>query len=269
MRVVAAVSVGVFVLSTLPAAQQAGTGAAAAPGGRAGLGVPRREAIVPFKVGETLTYDVAWSQYLVAGTAVATVVEKKPSFSSTAYYIVAEGRPLPLISKLYSFYYKMDTLFDSYTTLSQRTSLYSEEGSRRRQTATLFDRSSRRVSFELNAGAGARNDFAVPTGTQDGLALLYALRLRTFKAGDRLTVPVVDDGTVYTVGIETSGPEHLKMRLGEFDTWKLNVSVVDDQRRAVGKNIAVWMSNDARRLPLRMTADLPVGSFGFALREVR
>ena len=106
------------------------------------------------------------------------------------------------------------------------------------------------------------------SGTQDGLALLYALRSRTFKAGDRLSVPVVDDGTIYAVSIETTGPEHLKMRLGEFDTWKLNFNVVDDQRRAVGKNVSVWMSSDARRLPLRITADLPVGSFALALREV-
>jgi hypothetical protein len=268
MRVVAAIGAALLVLSSMPAAEQARTGTVPA-GGNVQRAVPRREAAVPFKVGETLTYDVAWSHYLVAGTAVATVVEKKPSYSSTAYYIVAEGRPLPLVAKLYSLYYKMDTLFDSYTTLSQRTTLYSEEGSRRRQTATLFDRSGRRALFELNAGPQAKNEFAVPMGAQDGLSLLYALRSRSFKAGDRLTVPVVDDGTIYMVGIETIGPERIRMRLGEFETWKLNFNVVDSQQRPVGKNISVWMSTDARRLPLRLTADLPVGSFGLALREVR
>ena len=55
--------------------------------------VPRAERTVPFRVGETLTYDVSWSSFVTAGTAVATVKEKKPSFNSTAYYIVAEGRP--------------------------------------------------------------------------------------------------------------------------------------------------------------------------------
>ncbi|MGC4085025.1 MAG: hypothetical protein QM736_23640 [Vicinamibacterales bacterium] len=40
---------------------------------------PRKEATVPFRVGETLTYDVAWSNYLVAGTATSRVVEKRPS----------------------------------------------------------------------------------------------------------------------------------------------------------------------------------------------
>ena len=78
---------------------------------------PRSERAVPFKVGETLTYDVSWSSYLTAGTAVTTVKEKKPSYNSTAYYIVAEGRPTPLLSKLYTLYYKVDTLIDSYTLL--------------------------------------------------------------------------------------------------------------------------------------------------------
>jgi hypothetical protein len=68
-----------------------------------------KEPAVPFSVGETLTYDVSWSSFLVAGAATVRVVEKKPSFNSTAYYIVVEGKPVPLVAKLYNLYYKMDT----------------------------------------------------------------------------------------------------------------------------------------------------------------
>src|SRR5579862_5973294 len=88
----------------------------------------RVERPTPFLVGETLTYDVSWSTYLTAGTVVSTVREKKPSYNSTAYYIVAEGRPTALLSRLYTLYYKMDTLIDAYTLLPQRASIYSEEG---------------------------------------------------------------------------------------------------------------------------------------------
>ena len=95
-------------------------------------GAKHVERPVPFKIGETLTYDVAWSSLVTAGTAAATIKEKKASFNSTAYYIVAEGRPTPIVAKLYSLYYKLDTLLDSYTLLPQRGSVYSEEGSRHR-----------------------------------------------------------------------------------------------------------------------------------------
>src|SRR4051794_17279675 len=61
---------------------------------------PRAGRAVLFAVGKTLNFDVSWSSSLTAGTATTTVKEKKPSFNSTAYYIVAEGRPTPLLSKL-------------------------------------------------------------------------------------------------------------------------------------------------------------------------
>jgi Protein of unknown function (DUF3108) len=227
----------------------------------------KKEAAVPFRVGETLTYDVAWSSYLVAGTAVCTVLEKKPSYGSTAYYIVAEGRPLPLIARLYALYYKMDTLMETVTTLSQRSSLYTEEGKRHRTATTRFDRTSRRALFELQADGTARDEFSIPPEVQDGLAALYALRTRTFKAGERLTIPVADDGVLYSLNVEVTGPERLKMRLGQFDAWKLQMTVLDPARQQVGKNMAIWMSTDSRRLPLRMQADLPVGYFALALKE--
>src|SRR5712664_3903133 len=115
---------------------------------KAAPAVPRAERNVPFRVGETLTYDVSWSSFVTAGTAVAQVREKKPSFNSTAYYIVAEGRPTPLVSKLYSLYYKLDTLLDTYTLLPQRGTVYSEERSRHRLRITRFDRAAKRAFFE-------------------------------------------------------------------------------------------------------------------------
>src|SRR5262245_33152512 len=105
---------------------------------------PAREADVPFRVGETLTYDVSWSQFLTAGTATSRVVEKKPASGSTAYAIVADGRPVPLVARFYPVYYKMDSLLDSFSILSLETSSYSEENGRKRQSNTRFDRRSRR-----------------------------------------------------------------------------------------------------------------------------
>src|SRR5436190_3236060 len=127
---------------------------------------PRAERAVPFRIGETLTYDVSWSSYLTAGTAVTTVKEKKPSFNSTAYYIVAEGRPTPLVGKLYSLYYKIDTLLDSYTLLPQRGSVYQEEGKRHRFKSSQFDHAARKVFFEYESSGKVTDTFAVAPFTQ-------------------------------------------------------------------------------------------------------
>jgi hypothetical protein len=240
------------------------------PSLRAQGAVPRADSAVPFKVGETLTFDVSWSSFVVAGTAVATVRERRPSASNaSAYYIVAEGRPLPLVARLYSLYYKMDTLIDTSTLLPQGGSLYSEEGRRQRMGTTRYDRTARKAFFELQGDPPIRADVNVPAQVHDGLSALYAMRASNLSAGTRLTYPILDDGALYTVEMQAAAAEHIKVPLGDMDAWNMKVSIKDTQGKAVGQNIGVWISNDARRLPLKLQAELPVGNFVLALREAK
>ena len=62
---------------------------------------------MPFAVGETLTYDVTYSSYLVAGTAVSRVASRRTISGSSSYYIVVEGRPIPMLASLYNLFYNM------------------------------------------------------------------------------------------------------------------------------------------------------------------
>lgn len=230
---------------------------------------PRVELPVPFSVGETLTFDVAWSGYLVAGSAVARVVEKRPSYNSRAYYIVADGRPLPIIARLYPLYYKMDSLLDSFTGLTQRTSIYQEEGDRKKYYSTLFNRSARKAVIERRDQPGEKTEIESATDAQDGLALLYALRTRALKTGERITVPVIDDGKSYSVNFDVGAVETVKVPFGALSAWNLRIAITDANKQSVGNKIAVWLSDDTRRLPLKLQADLPVGAFVLALRTVQ
>jgi len=229
----------------------------------------RGERRVPFAVGETLTYDVSWSSYITAGTVVTTVKEKKPSFDSTAYYIVAEGRPTALLSKLYSLYYKLDTLIDAYTLLPQRGSVYSEEGKKHRFKATLFDRKANKVAYEYTTDTTTKQSVPTSPVSQDALSAVYVLRAVPFKAGDRMTMPVSDGGTNYKGQFDISGPERVRTGLGDVSAFKLRLALADDKSKPVGRNIAMWISDDARRLPLKVQAELAVGSFNLTLREAK
>ena len=227
---------------------------------------PRAERAVPFAVGETLTYDVSWSSYLTAGTATTTVKEKKSSFGSTAYYLVAEGRPTPLVAALYSVYYKMDSLLDASSLLPQRGSVYSEEGKRHRFKTTLFDRAAKKVQFEYKSDTTVKASFATSAVTQDALSAIYVLRAVPLKPGEKMTMPVSDNGINYRVQFEAAGIERVKTPKGELAALKIRTAVFDDKNQPVGKNVAIWLSDDARRAPVKIQADLPVGSFVLLLR---
>jgi hypothetical protein len=235
--------------------------------GQRGRAVPRADASVPFKVGETLTYDVTWSSLLVAGSATARVGERRSSQNSTAYHIVAEGRPVPLLAKLYNLYYKMDTLLDTVTLLPQQSALYSENGARKRTATSTFHRLARLVSFEVETDTTNRRDFQAPPQAQDGLAALYVLRTMGLKAGDSISLPVTDDGSVYSVTASIAGPEGIRVPFGELSAWAAKLEITDAAGKPAARNAAVWISNDARRLPLRLQAELPVGNFVLVLRS--
>lgn len=275
MRALSLAAAGLVVLTLHASAQQPVRKAppkarTPAPATKRAVPAPRVEVPMPFAVGETLTYDVGWSNYLVAGSAVTRVVEKRPSFDSTAYYIVAEGKPIPLIARFYSVYYKMDSLLDSFSSLSQRTSLYTEEGAAKRYATTLFNRGTKRASVEWKSGAETtRDELVIPANVQDGLATLYTLRGRAFRAGEKVSVPVTDDGTLYTVNVEVGAPEPIKVPLGPVTAWNLRVTILDAMKQPVGNNVRAWISTDARRLPVRLQADLPVGNFALALRSAQ
>lgn len=262
MRVAVAATLSALALASLPSF--------VSPRLEAQRAVPRVDSAVPFKVGETLTFDVSWSSFMVAGTAVTTVRERRPSgTNASAYYIVAEGRPLPLIARMYTLYYKMDTLLDTQTLLPQEGSLYSEEGRRQRMGTTKFDRTARRALFELQGDPPIRANVNVPAQVQDGLSALYAMRASQLSTGAKLTFPILDDGTLYTVAMQAAAPERVNVPLGGIDAWNLKATITDAQGQTVGQNVGVWISNDARRLPVKMQAELPVGSFVLALREAK
>jgi hypothetical protein len=272
MKRLVAAAAGLFVVASLSLAAQRRPPSrpAAKPTPKpAAPAAPRAERAVPFHVGETLTYDVSWSSYLTAGTAVTTVKEKRPSFNSTAYYIVAEGRPTPLVAKLYTLYYKLDTLLDSYTLLPQRGSVYSEEGSRHRFKTITFNHSTQKASYEVQAGTTSKQDIAVSPVAQDVLSSIYVLRAIPMKAGDRMTMPVTDNGANYKVQVDVGALERVRTGLGDMSAWKVRPTVFNAQGQPQGRNTAIWISEDPRRLPVKFQAELPVGSFNLVLREVK
>jgi hypothetical protein len=261
---------GVLMLCALAMAGDGGQtkkAPAPAPKAPAAAAAPKKEMLVPYRAGEVLEFDVGWSSYVTAGTATATVKEKKPSYNSVAYYIIAEGRPTPLLSKLYTLYYKADTLIDVYSLLPQRGSLYVEEGKRHRTKTTTFNQATRRAKYEVQTATHVEKDLALPGFTQDALSALYVLRSIPMKAGDKFNMPVTDAGDVYKVQMQVAALESVKTPLGTMNALKI-IPVVTTAKGEPPRGLAIWLSDDARRLPLKIEAQLAVGKFVVSLRKV-
>jgi hypothetical protein len=208
---------------------------------------PRTERPVPFGVGEVLTYDVSWSSFVTAGTATAAVTDKVADDGSSVYVIVAEGRPTPLVSSLYALHYRIESRLDAFTLLPRRSDLSSEEGSRKHTRSTTFDRK------------------VDPLG-EDMLSAVYTLRATPLQPGGRITLPIVDNGIRYLTHLEVGSAQAVRCGLGSVTALPIAISAVNPNGQPVGRNLALWISTDAQRLPVKLQGDLGVGQFVLLLR---
>ncbi len=222
---------------------------------------------VPFRPGEVLTYDVSFATYLTAGVATMTVVNERPTGGASAYYIVAEGQPTGLVSMLYPIRYKLDTLLDARTLLPRRGSVVSQERHRHQTRVTRFDRAGERAEYETDTPGAAKRQISLAHGTQDALSALYVLRATPLRPGSRITMPVCDGGQMYRVQFRVGQVEPVTIGASSVPAFRVTPTIVDAKGDLVGRAMSLWISADARRVPLKLRAELTVGNLQFTLRQ--
>jgi hypothetical protein len=229
----------------------------------------KSEVRVPFRAGELLTYDVSYSTYVTAGKVTMHVQAKRPSYNSVAYYVVAEARPTPLMSKLYTLYYKADVLMDVYTLLPQRAGVYSEEGQRHQMKVTTFNNAARKATFEHVSAKSGKRDFPVPPFTQDALSAIYVMRALPLKIGVKETIPVATGGRSYRAQVSVVGTEAVETGAGAFQAFRLRTTLSDDTGQPSGRPIHLWISDTPSRVPVKLQSELTVGSFVLTLADAK
>ncbi|MCC7186517.1 MAG: DUF3108 domain-containing protein [Acidobacteria bacterium] len=223
---------------------------------------------VPFKPGEALTYDVSWTTFLTAGQATLSVKERRAAGPGrTQYYLVAEGQPSSMLQKLYHLYYKAESMMDTKTLRPASATLYSDENGRKRYKTSIF-RGNGMVDYEVKTASTAKSTLKIPATAQDPLGAIYVLRAIPLKPGQApFTIPVVDSGKAYTMRVTVGARESVKTGIGTLPAIKLTLAVTGPDGKATDAPMTMWVSDDARRLPLKFMAGLTVGSFQLTLAK--
>lgn len=224
---------------------------------------------VPFKTGETLTYDVSWTTFVTAGQATLSVKERRPGAAGSArYYLVAEARPSSVLQRLYHVYYKAESMLDTRTLRPSRATVFSDENGRTRHKTTTF-RANGTVDYEVKTASLVKSSLKMPVEAQDPLGAIYVLRAIPFKAGQApFVIPIADSGKAYKMRVTVGAREPVKTGIGTVPALKLTLAVTGPDGKATDAPMTVWISDDARRLPLKFVAGLAVGSFQLTLARI-
>lgn len=226
------------------------------------------ERTLAFRPGETLTYDISWSNIVTAGTAVVKVNRDRLPDNREVLVFTVVGHSVGVVDSVFRVDDSVRSVFDPQTMQSLSYSLAEHYGAKKRNREVVFDRAHHTVVSRLN------NDlpetFDVPEQVLDVLSTLYYIRtLDDFTPGKTTTIDVHESGKNWSVEVQILGRERTKTPAGEFDTIEIRTY---PRYQGVFLNkgeVFLWLTNDSRRIPVLMKSKLKVGAFVFALTGMK
>ncbi|HEV2388347.1 MAG TPA: DUF3108 domain-containing protein [Candidatus Acidoferrales bacterium] len=204
----------------------------------------------PFRAGEKLEYRIGWMSLTTAAGAVLSVVQEQSFYGDAAWHFRATADTQNALRYLMA----LDDQFDSYaetgTLATRQYELYLDEQGRR---------ATRRL--RLNGGGAGAEAVAAPAGTRDPLAALYELRAVDWNRTRELHSPIFDGNRFYQMQARVAAAhDEVAVPAGRFDAARIAVLVTPDDRRASPMEFTVWLANDRARTPVRVDAEVPVGT---------
>lgn len=231
----------------------------------------------PYTNGETLTYDGKVSKAILRGISVASVsfsVAQAPNGKD--HVVTAEAVSKGSLLSLFRFKFleKIASTVDGQNFSILRTLKRDEQGDRIRDGEAIFDYAGKKVTYvesDPNDAARPPRRIATPieNETYDLVSGIYTMRRLPLAVGKVFTLNISDSGLIYKVPVRVTGRETQNSILGKIVCFRVEPEIFGTGRMIEQKGrMSVWITDDARRIPVRALIDTNINGFGFDL-EVR
>lgn len=219
-----------------------------------------------FPVGESFRYRLQWGIINVGEAWMTTEwVEQDGRRLLAIRGGASTGR---LVEKIYPIENNVEALVDPVTFLPLQYRQRVREGRRRRDETTLFFHDRGQAEYTSHR-TGKTKVIEIEPDTRDLLTLFYAVRQHGMETGQTASFNVLVDDDIYDLTLmaqelETvSLPEHGRVRTLRIEPTAMFGEVFVRRGR-----IWAWLSDDDRRVCVRLTGRIPVANVHAVLMEV-
>ncbi|HET9451142.1 MAG TPA: DUF3108 domain-containing protein [Aggregicoccus sp.] len=135
------------------------------------------------------------------------------------------------------------------------------ENEKPRSVNVVFGEKDRSVKVDYRmGGARGRHDYRYLHDGLDVAGTLYVLRQLPLKEGLSLCFDVYGVRRMWRMTGTVLKREHVSLPLGEFDAWHLSGTAVRVDKPSQRREVHVWITDDARRLPLAAVGTVDLGA---------
>lgn len=207
---------------------------------------------LPFKVGEQLNYQVFLPNVQgTVGTATFHVRARSKYFDHDGLFFTLNAQTTNALQKLFVASDMMSSYVDPKTLLPFHTELSLSEGRRR---------FSSKLTINQDYGAAITETgerIEIPVGTHDYLSFFYMLRTFNLSPPKRNAVSILVNNKPKTLFITALKRENVQ--IGSQTISAIQISLTTDDAQGDKYQLRGWISDDKRRLPLRLTAITELG----------
>ncbi len=220
------------------------------------LALPAQAACIDRFVGESLTYDMGW-EFVMAGTATLDVTQDA---DGTHHQRIAAKT-----NKLFDVFKKVRDQIegDGYCRAdgqwrSTRFYVKQHERSYRAEKLTEFSADGTVAHYTQNK---KQDDYPVTPNHLHVMDAFYKTRTMPMEPGDHFTIPVFDSRKSYDLIVDVL-PKTVKLMAPWGETVECVVLVPKLKTAGIFSSkgtIKVWMTHDARHIPIKMSAKIKIG----------
>ena len=242
-----------------PAPEPAGADSLPAAVPAAGA-VPDSAASVPFAPGERLVFSIDYGP-VNAGEGTLEVRGVVMTDGHPCYLIESRAASNRFFSTFYMVRDKVVSHIDVARLYSRYFAKRLREGDYRQNIEVRFDQVAGKAHY-----ADGRTFDTMP-GIHDVLSAFYYVRTLALEPGRTYHVDTHSSRKNYPLEVIVHGRERVKVPAGEFDCLVVEPVIIGDGLFQHEGKLTIWLTDDARKLPVLMKTRVKVGSIDASLKE--
>lgn len=233
----------------------------------------RRPINDPFRVGEKVVHSVRY----FAAEAGRLNLEVKPFVEvngKKSYRLLVGLKTSSLFSKFYSVDDSVETFLDYENMIPHVFKLSVRETGKLAQSHAYFDHQNLKAHFwekkytEKNGQEENKKEWDLQEYSQNAFSGIFYMRIFDWKVGKENSFRVSDDGKNVVFKAKALALEKLSTEAGEFDAIKIKADILSRGALTQSGNIYFWLSNDSRKLVLKIEAEIKIGKLVSEVVEI-
>ncbi|TYA70164.1 DUF3108 domain-containing protein [Seonamhaeicola marinus] len=215
-----------------------------------------------FGDGEWFKFKMSYSNFLKAGNATLTVKDSKLG-DKDVYHVVGKGWTTGMIKWFFKVEDQYESYFDKSTLLPYKFVRNINEGGYTKDLEIEFDQVNNKAHIN-DKKHNKKYVFDTRPNIQDMVSTFYYLRnnlkTETMQIGDEVRVDMFFDKENYGFKLRYLGEETINTDFGKVESLKFRPYVMAGRVFKEEESLTLWVSKDKNKVPLRIKADLAVGS---------